>query len=246
MRKMYLHPLKTTLALTAGLLALSSMSWGNPASLGTTSLAFDNNGFSNADFGSVTGNFAINAGTNSVTSWDLKLSTGQAGGSTDEFNSADTAAAASVFVTTDANGNQVIDFFQAFATVDELQIVVACAGTQNCLTQAANGMSFNLVTGACSVSAVCGNSGLFLGVPDLFQEFMLAPGALNVTDPPGTLAFNIATTATGPIFGSSGSGGTGNNGGGTGVPEPGTLSLIVPGLAAFGLKLRKKMAVRTF
>lgn len=67
-----------------------------------------------------------------------------------------------------------------------------------------------------------------------------------MTDPPGTLTFNVATTATGPIFGSGGGGNPGG-GGGTGVPEPGTLSLIVPGLVALaGLKLRSKMTVRAF
>lgn len=174
MRKKYRPPLSTTLALTAGLLALPSISWGNPIGVGTTSLGFDNNGLINGDFGSLTGNFVFDTVTGKLSSWDLQATAGLTGGTNETYNSADAAAGASVLVSTDANGNQVLDFFEAFSTVNEIQLVVACGGVQNCLNQASNGMSFNLVTGPCDPSQVCGFSGEQIGVPTEFAERQLS------------------------------------------------------------------------
>jgi hypothetical protein len=232
-----LNPLKTTLALTASLLALSSMAWSNPLGVGSTTLSF-------TDGSTVTGFFAVTAGTNQISSWDLQL-TPSADGVFGSETYSSTDANGSSFVGSDANGNQILSFFDVFgADVNELQIVVACGGVQNCLTQASAGTSFALVTGPCNVGFVCGNSGEFFQVPDGFGQRLLDPGFLNVTDPPATLAFNIATTATGTVFGS---GGGGNNNGGGSVPEPGTWAMFVLGLAALaGLKLRRRLAVRAF
>jgi hypothetical protein len=233
------------IATCAMVLMLAGSALANSLPPGTQTFTF-------SDGSTMTGNFIFNTGNNTLTSWAFQYSGGPFSGA-ETFNSADTtnsagAAAPSSLLVSNFNGDEVISIEenQPDGTRQEFDIAVACGGVANCLTQAAVGSSFAIVSGPTPCPPVgtagfCIVSGL-QRVPEGFGQAGLAGGGfLNVTDPNGTLAFNINDTATGTLF---------NGGGGTGTtvtPEPGTLPLLTLGLAALaGFAFWKKSSLASF
>jgi hypothetical protein len=222
-----------------GALVISLTCWAGAAMAnglpgGTEVLTF-------TDGSTMTGFFALTS-TNQLVSWNFLYSGGTTLGA-ETFNSADTTcglncvAAPTGLVVSNFNGDEVLTFEenQPNGTRQEFDIAVACGGVANCLTQASTGMTF-AVEGPITFPTPCPGqfcieSGLQC-VPEGFCTHFLAPGGfINVTDPPGSLAFNVSNTADGTIFNGSG----GNNG----VPEPSTLLLLGSGIGVlFVLKSR--------
>lgn len=184
------------------------------------------------DGSTVTGYFTLDTATNTLTSWDFTTTAGTLFGA-ETFNSADAAQGASGTIVTNSNGDEVLSFGENQTAIrGELDLVIACGGTVNCLTNAnlSSPQSFALNTGpqpSPCPGLFCIPSGL-QSVPEGVGMGM-NPGFLNVSDPNGQLAFNIDSAATGTVF----NGGGGNN---TGVPEPSTLLLSALGLGALALK----------
>lgn len=197
--------------------------------------------------GTLAGSFEIAPGTNTITSWDL-TATGVFGfNGSHEYTNTATAAGAGSIILTNSDGDEVLAFDQNFGTegLDELDIVIACGGTANCLNQAttATPMSFALgsTTPCASGGTLCVVSGESQVVGVVTTN--LQPGFLSVSDPPGSIALNVTSTAVGTVY----SGGTVNTGGGgtTNTPEPGSLLLLAIGLCGLLLVTqRKKMADR--
>lgn len=201
----------------------------NGVTLGTETLSFQ-------DGSTVTGYFTLNTTNNTLTSWDFTTTAGTLFAA-ETFASSDAANAPSSLIVSNFNGDEVLAFEenQADGTRQELDIAIACGGTINCLTNAnlATPQSFALTTGTTPCPAP-GNPGFCIvsglqHVPEGFGQNLLNPGFLNLSDPPGSIAFNIDSTAANTVFNG---GGTNNNG----VPEPSTLVLSALGLAAFALK----------
>lgn len=193
------------------------------------------------DWNTVTGSFVYDATTNSVVSFDF---TSTAGGGTSFVGNGG-------IIVNNQDGDQVFSFDSlqpAFGRTDELDIVLACGGVLNCAEQATTGNSFAIAAGnpTCpsnpsAAAGFCIASGQQFGVPETLSSDLLSGGNfITITDPPSTdkvFTFTLSRTSTGTVF----------SGGGGSVPEPGTLSLIVPGLVALvGLKLRSKMTARAF
>lgn len=236
---MTVRTIKMTLALSASLAMFWGVALAEPLPVGTTTLDF-------ADGSTASGFFVYDPTTNKLTSWDFQL-LGSVNGvfGAHTYNSADDPATAdptgSFF--SNFNGYQVFAFKEFFGTVrDEFDIVVACGGVANCITQATAGITFPVASGptpcpGAGQTGFCIESGEQLNVPEDSDERFLQPGFFNVTDPVGGLAFNGDTTATGRLFGSSGGGGTG-----TSVPEPGSFVLLGTGLLALAGIAKRKMS----
>jgi hypothetical protein len=221
---------KLTLLLAALMLMTASSAMANGVTLGTETLSFQ-------DGSTITGYFTLNTANNTLTSWDFTTTAGTLF-SAETFSSADTANAPSSLVASNFNGDEVLTFEenQADMTRQELDIAISCGGVTNCLTNAnlTTPQSFALTVGSTpcpppGTAGLCIVSGL-QHVPEGFGQELLAPGFLNLSDPPGQVAFNISNSAANTVF--TGTGGTGNNT----VPEPSTLLLSALGFAAFALK----------
>jgi hypothetical protein len=227
---------KTMIVICAMVSMFAGSALANGLTVGTETLTF-------TDGSTMTGFFDLNPTTNQLVSWNFLYSGGTSFGA-ETFNSADTtcgvscAAAPSSLVVSNFNGDEVLTFEenQPNGTRQEFDIAVACGGVANCLSQAATGMSF-AVEGPITFPTPCPGqfcieSGL-QAVPEGFGGGLLAPGGfINVTDPPGSLAFNVSNSADGTVF--NGTGGT------TPAPEPGTLALLGTGLVALVVGQRKK------
>jgi hypothetical protein len=226
--KMRMTGCGTTLVLAVSLALFSGVAAAASLPIGTETIGFITGG-------TATGSFVFNTVTNQLTSWNFQLTAGGVFGST-SYNSADASAAPTGIILSNFNKDQVFSFEENHvSTRDEFDIVVVCGGVANCLTQASVGMSFMVASGPtpCPPSGqpgFCIESGEQLNVPESLQQRLLAPGFLNVTDPPGTLAFNVDITATGPIFG-------------TVAPEPESLLLCATGVLLTGIALRRKSKV---
>ncbi len=230
-------------------LLLAGAAMANPVG-GTATLSFQQT-TAGVTPGTASGFFVFDPASGTITSWDITTTASSNGAyGTRTYNSADVGAAASVIILSNTNGDEVLSFEENFNEFgsnerDEFDIVVACAGTANCVNFGAVGASYAIVGGPapCAPGALkCIPSGEQFNVPSFGGERFLASGFFNVSDPPGsTLAFNIDTVATGTIY--NGGTGSGNNGGGgTGVPEPSMILLFgssVGGFALRQLKLRK-------
>jgi len=187
---------KTMIVTCAMVLMLAGSALANSLPPGTQTFTF-------TDGSTMTGNFILNTANNTLTSWAFSHSGGTQFG-TGTLNSADTscgtncAAAPTGIVVSNFNGDEVLSFEEneADASRWEFDIVVNCGGTPNCLTQAAVGMSF-AIEGPITFPSPCPGqfcieSGL-QRVPEGFGQTGLAGGGfLNVTDPNGTLAFNVS------------------------------------------------------
>lgn len=190
--------------------------------------------------GSLTGSFQIAPGTNSIVSYDLTATNVFGFSGPHEYTNTDPSALFGIL--TNSDGDEVLSFDQNFADgLDELDIVIACNGTLNCLNQAttASPMSFALgsTTPPCPIGGLCVVSGeqAVVGVSGAF----LQPGFLSVSDPPGTIALNVTSTAVGTVY----NGGTINTGGGGGtqnMPEPGSLPMLGIGLGGLLLFAHRK------
>jgi hypothetical protein len=212
--------LKTTILAGVMVTVLAASALGDGLPLGTQTLNF-------TDGSTMTGFFTLSG--NTLTSWDFQYSGGTSFGA-ETFDSADTSCGAgcvsapSSLVASNFNGDEVLTFEenQPDGTRQEFDIAINCGGVANCLTQASTGMSF-AVEGPIAFPSPCPGPCIESGlqrVPEGFGVGLLAPGSfLNVTDPPGSLAFNVDSAATGPVF---------NGGGSTHpVPEPSTLLLLL-------------------
>jgi hypothetical protein len=154
-------------------------------------------------------------------SWDL---TSTASGITHEYASTNTADGANSNVISNTNNDEVISFFQNFTSPApdawELNIVLACLGTANCATFQTLNTAYTIVGGqqTCAPGDKCVSSD-----EQTFQAFFpthyLTGGFLNVTDPPGGLAFNVNSVI--PDGFTPYAGGTGQP-----VPEPSPLLLL--------------------
>jgi hypothetical protein len=199
--------------------------------------------------GTATGTFDLDTNTDTVTSIDISVtpqSNGSFGSRTYTYpDSGDSDAA----VLTDANGDEVISIDEAFdgtssglgnPGTDELDIVIACDGVADCLTDATPGTSFAIATSeTCPPpgSGLCIASQEALGVPESLLGRGFEPGYVTVSDPDGVLAFALATTPIGTVWDGSGGGGTN-----TTAPEPSALLMLTSGLVGLGL-LKRKIAV---
>jgi hypothetical protein len=208
---------------------------------GTASLAFDNGGTLSGYF-----SFDPTATILSKSVIDWQLTTTDFGTTTPHvYNATNTTDGASSFVLSNDNADQVLSFFQVFQdgsvqSTFELDLTFACGGVANCITSGAQNVAFTLVGGlqTCPTGTlVCISSGEQR--PNAFGQHFLNSGVLNVTDPPGTFAFNVDSTLA-PGF-TLFTGGTGDNGGGgTEVPEPSTLLLFGAGALLSALRARRR------
>ena len=191
--------------------------------------------------GTATGSFTYDATTNKILDYNFSLSSSGTGapisfGAT-TYNSADTAIGTSSIVVSNPNGDEVFSFFEiqpSQSRLDEFDIVIACGGVANCVTQATEGNSFAIVSGNCGPT--CVSSGEQTGVPENItpSRFLGPNNFINITDPTcpvndSCFTMSLSTTSTGTILG-------GGGGDTTGVPEPSTLLLSALGLGGLALK----------
>ena len=200
--------------------------------------------FSNNE-GTATGSFIYDVTTNKIISYDFALTASGVGApnafGASTYNSADTAIGTSSIVLSNPNGDEVFSFFEIQPSQNrgnDFDIVIACGGVANCVTQATVGNSFAIVPGDCGLT--CDSSGEQTGVPENItpSRFLGSGNFITIADPTcptndTCVTMNLSTTSLGTIQG----GGTGNNSGGnTGVPEPSTLLLSALGLGGLALK----------
>jgi hypothetical protein len=195
--------------------------------------------------GTLTGSFQITPGTNTIVSYDLTATNVFGFNGSHEYVNTDASALFGIL--TNSDGDEVLSFTQNFGNegLDELDIVIACNGTVNCLNQATTATPMSFALGS---TTPCANGGTLCIVSGESQVVGvvttdLQAGFLSVSDPPGTLALNVTSTAAGTVY----SGGTVNTGGGGGtqnMPEPGSLPLLAIGLGGLLIVYRKKMGQR--
>jgi hypothetical protein len=202
----------------------------------------------------VAGNLVYDITTNQILSFDFTTSgTGGFGGQSYIGSAPYTSASSSsAVVLSNSDGDQVFSMVAVQSDgidVDELDLVVACGGVANCVTQAsATGTSYALAIGSptCpTTGGLCIASGIQNDVPESLVGTLATGGYLDVLDPScnnGTAdecaSVTLDSTNAYSVFNPSTSGNGG--GGGTAMPEPGTLPLLAAGLVLLGFAASKK------
>ncbi len=236
---------------TASLLAALILFAAGGAMADTATLTF-------VDSSTVSGTFKYDVTQNSLVSWNFASTA--FGGTTFDSSSANGQCFGVPCGSVQNNQNGDVVFgFDAFqpnvnnGTSQELDIVISCGGTPNCvqntlLPLAGNGVgnSFAITAGppTCPIpgnatTGLCVESGQNKDIFNCLINCTLALAGNNfitITDPPSPgdviVDMTLSTTSTGTVYGGNNNGGGGN----TGVPEPSTLVLSALGFAALALK----------
>src|SRR3981189_1502552 len=111
--------------------------------------------------GTATGSFIYDATTNKILDYNFTLSASGVGApvsfGASTYNSADTAIGTGSIVFSNPNGEEGFSFFEiqpSQSRLNEFDIVIACGGVANCVTQATLGNSFAVVPGNCGPTCV--------------------------------------------------------------------------------------------